>query len=97
MVNDARCSELATIVSSCGYSRASHTVRSRTDHTKIIGYTLIWDDDEAGEDLEEFYLVSIKETNYVKVEPEVADDLVDDPNVDDATITEDEGEAKTPT
>ena len=50
------------------------------------------------EDLEEFYLVPVKDTKYGKAEPEdVTKDLVSDSDVEDATLTKDEGEAKTST
>ena len=57
-VNDDKFSELAAIVSSRGYSRVSHTIRSRTDCNKVIGYALLLDD-EVMDDLEEFYLIPV--------------------------------------
>ena len=38
---------------------------------------------------------TVKDIAYVEVEPEATDDLIDDSNIEDATITEDEAEAKT--
>ena len=38
----------------------------------------------------------MKETNYVRVKPDVTEDLVDDSDEEDATINDDEGEIESP-
>ena len=91
----AKCSELAAIVQSRGYTRISHTVRSRKHPNKIVGYVLL-SDDEVMDDPEEVSLVPVKEVNYLKVKLYVADDLMDDSIEEDATLSEDEGEIKSP-
>ena len=88
------CLELTKIVSSRGYSQVIQTIRS-TDRNQILGYALLLDD-EVVDDLEDFYLVPIKDTKYGKAESEdVTKDLVSDYDIEDSTLTKDEGEAET--
>ena len=61
-----------------------------------FGYVLHPDTDEVKDNLEKSCLVPVKETNYVNVEPKVIDDLVHDSDKEAATISEDEGEIKSP-
>ena len=84
------------IVSSHGYSQVFHTIRSRIDCNKVIGYALLLDD-EVMDDLEEFYLIPVTDIKAGKAEKDVTEDHVSDSDVEDATLTKDEGEAKTMT
>ena len=49
------------------------------------------------DDLEELYLVPLKDIKAGKAEKDVTEDFVSDSDVEDATLTKDEGEAKTMT
>ena len=80
-VNDGKLSELIEIVSSCGYSRVTHTVKRSTDRNQVLGYALL-EDNAVMDDPEEFYLLPIKDINYGKARPDdVTKNLVSDSDV----------------
>ena len=49
------------------------------------------------DDLEEFYLIPVTDIKARKAEKDVTEDHVSDSDVEDATLTKDEGEATTTT
>ena len=80
-VNDGKLSELIKIVSSHGYSRVTHTVRRSTDHNQVLGYALL-KDNTVMDDPEDFYLLSVKATNYGKARPDnVIKNLMSDSDI----------------
>ena len=77
-VNDGKLSELIQIVSSCGYSWVTHTVKRSTDRNQVLGYALL-KDNTVMDDQEDFYLLPVNDTKYGQARPDnVTKNLVSD-------------------
>ena len=77
-VNNGKLSELIEIVSSCGYSWVTHTVKRSTDRNQVLGYALL-KDDAVMDDQEDFYLLPVNDTKYGQARPDdVTKNLVSD-------------------